>query len=77
MGEEGCSLGHKLNITNEFTDKFHQWVNVVSNFVYKNDMSSYFLAFFLISSFLTTIPSIYIEGIIMSVVNDGYSKRIF
>jgi hypothetical protein len=40
MGEEGCSLGHKLNITNEFTDEFHQRVNVVGNFVCKNDMSS-------------------------------------
>ena len=40
MGEEGCSLGHKLNITKEFTDEFHQRVNVVGNFVCKNDMSS-------------------------------------
>jgi hypothetical protein len=46
MGEEGCSLGHKLNITKEFTDEFHQRVNVVGNFICKNDTSSYFFIFF-------------------------------
>jgi hypothetical protein len=75
MGEEGCSLSHKLNITNEFTDEFYQWVNVVGNFVCKNDTSTYFFVF-LFHHFSLQFPQ-YIEGIIMLVVNDGYKERIF
>jgi hypothetical protein len=50
--EEGRSLGHILNITNEFTNKFHQLVNSIDNYVCKNDTSSNFLVFFLFLLFL-------------------------
>jgi len=39
--EEGYSSSHKLNITNGFTDGY----KFISNFVCKNDTSSYFLLF--------------------------------
>jgi len=53
-GEKGCSLGHKLNITDSFTGGINLFL---INSVYKNDMSSYILAFFFsILSFITVIP---------------------
>ena len=48
----------------------------VSNYICKNDTSSYFLVFF-IYFFSTVIPSVYIERIFLSVFIDEYYNNIF
>ena len=45
--------------------------------VCKNNMSSYFLVFFFILSFLIVIPLVYIKKIFTSVFIDVYSKRLY
>jgi hypothetical protein len=71
----GCSPGHKLNINDGITNRFHRQVNFVNHFIYINDMSLYILTF--LTLFSTVIPSVYNEIIFSSVFTDGYSERLF
>jgi len=49
----------------------------ISNFFCKNDMPSYFLAFFFHSFFSHVVPFVYTEGKILLVFTDGYCEGIF
>jgi hypothetical protein len=64
--EEGHSLGHKLNITDRFKS--------ISNFVCKNNTSSYLTAFLFIFSII--IPSIYIKRIFLLIFTNTYDEGI-
>jgi hypothetical protein len=77
--ESHCNtLHHSLGIyrgnlsINIFTDVFYHRVNYIGNVLCKSYMSLYCLPFFSIPYFPTTIPSVYTDGIFLSVFTNGY-----
>jgi len=73
MGEEDCSPGHNLNITDGFMNGYCWQVYSIVIFVCKNNTSLYLIDFF-IPSFPTVISLIYTDKKISSVFTSRYSE---